>query len=80
MLTAPVAAGAVKSPAELIVPALADQVTAELKFPVPFTVAAHCEVALGFMAAGLQAAETDVIAEEEDACTVTAVVPDITGS
>jgi hypothetical protein len=32
------------------------------------------------MAAGLQAAETDVIAEEEDACTVTAVVPDITGS
>ena len=79
MLTAPVAAGAVKSPAELIVPALADQVTAELKFPVPFTVAAHCEVALVFMVAGLHAAETDVIAEE-DACTVTAVVPDITGS
>jgi hypothetical protein len=31
------------------------------------------------MAVGLQAAETDVIGDEDD-CTVTDVVPDITGS
>ncbi|HEX6495448.1 MAG TPA: hypothetical protein VF018_08195 [Acidobacteriaceae bacterium] len=79
MFTAPAAAGAVKSPAELTVPALADQVTAELKFPVPFTIAAHCEVAPLFIVAGLHAAETDAIVEE-DACTFTAVLPDITGS
>jgi hypothetical protein len=39
----------------------------------------HCAVALAFTVAGLQAAETDVIGEG-DACTVTDVVPDITGS
>lgn len=81
MVTAPAAAGAVKSPAELMVPALADQVTAELKFPVPFTVALHCAVALLLMVAGLQAAETDVIDDDgDDDCTVRDVVPDITGS
>jgi hypothetical protein len=79
MATAPAATGAVKSPLELMVPALADQVTAELKLPVPFTVALHCAVALAFTVAGLQATETDVIAEG-DACTVRDVVPEITGS
>lgn len=34
-VTDPAEAGAVKSPAESMVPAAADQVTAELKFPVP---------------------------------------------
>jgi hypothetical protein len=37
--------GAVKSPLELIEPALADHVMAELYAPVPWTVAAHCDVA-----------------------------------
>ena len=36
--------GAVKLPEELIVPALALHVTAELKLPVPATVALHWEV------------------------------------
>jgi hypothetical protein len=34
-------AGAVNNPDELIEPALADQVTTELKFPVPLTDALH---------------------------------------
>ena len=76
MATAPAAAGAVKSPLELMVPALADQVTAELKFPVPLTVAVHCDVALMFTVVGLQATETDVIEDEGEACTMTAAVPD----
>ncbi len=80
MVTAPAAVGAVKSPAELMPPALADQVTAELKVPVPFTVALHCAVAPVLMLVGLQATETDVIGDDGDDCTLTAVVPDITGS
>ena len=36
--------GAVRRPAAVIVPAVVDQVTAELKFPIPVTVAAHAEV------------------------------------
>ena len=35
--------GAVRTPAEVIVPALVDQVTAVLNFPTPVTVAAHAE-------------------------------------
>jgi hypothetical protein len=80
MVTAPVAVGAVKSPAEVMAPALADHVIAELKFPVPFTVALHCAVALVLILVGLQATETDVIGDDGDDCTVTAVVPEITGS
>ena len=64
-----------KSSAALTVPALADHVTAELKFPEPFTVALHCEVALVFTVAGVQATETEVMVEAV-ACTATAVVPD----
>jgi hypothetical protein len=59
----------------LTAPALADQVTAELKFPEPFTVALHCEVALMFTLAGLQTTETEVMVVE-GVCTETAAVPD----
>jgi hypothetical protein len=75
IVAAPAAAGAVKRPVELMLPRLADHVTAELKFPEPFTVALHCEVALMLTVAGVQATDTDVMVEE-DACTVTAAVPD----
>ena len=43
-VTDPAAAGAVKSPAVLIVPVETDHVTAELKLPVPWTFAVHCDV------------------------------------
>ena len=45
-------AGPVKAPLGLIVPLLADQVTAELKPPVPETVAWHCEVPLTLILSG----------------------------
>lgn len=61
----------------MTVPALPDHVTAELKFPEPFTVALHCEVALTLTVPGLQATETEVMAEPGvDVCTETAAVPD----
>ncbi len=41
-------------------PALAVQVTAELKPPVPATVAAQVEVPLGAMLAGVQVTATEV--------------------
>lgn len=50
--------GAVKTPPELMVPALADQVTAEA--PEPPTMALHCDVAPGATDAGVQETETDV--------------------
>ena len=40
-VTEPAVAGAVKSPVALIVPAVEDHVTVELKLPVPWTVALH---------------------------------------
>ena len=64
MVTEAATAGAVKRPLELMVPALADHVTAELKLPVPCTVAVHCEVAPGLTVDGLHAALTEVIVEE----------------
>jgi hypothetical protein len=51
----------VNTPAEVIVPSVAVQVTAELYDPVPCTVAAQAEVCVVSMEAGEQAAETDVI-------------------
>lgn len=61
-----------------MLPRLAAQVTTELKFPEPFTVALHCEVALVFTVAGLQATETEVTAEPGvDVCTAIAAVPDL---
>lgn len=72
----PAAAGAVKSPLVLIVPAFADHVTAELKLPVPCTVALHCEVAFTPIVDGLHITATEVIVEALD-CTVTVAVPDL---
>lgn len=59
----PAAAGAVSRPDEEIVPPVADQVTAELKLPVPCTVAVHCAVPPVVTVAGWQPAETDVMVE-----------------
>jgi hypothetical protein len=53
------AAGAVSSPLAFIVPALAAHVTAELKLPVPCTVALHCELAPVATMAGAQATATE---------------------
>lgn len=47
-----------KTPPELMVPALADHVTAEV--PEPPKVALHCEVSPGAIDAGVQETETDV--------------------
>src|SRR5438270_12908446 len=63
-VAAPVVAGAVNSPVALMAPSLADHVTAELYFPVPFTVALHCEVALMPTVDGLQTTWTEVMVEE----------------
>jgi hypothetical protein len=56
-------AGAVYTPADVMVPALAVQVTAELKVPVPATVAAQLDVALTLMLAGVQVTATEVTLE-----------------
>jgi hypothetical protein len=56
------AAGAVNKPPEVIVPPPAtDHVTAELKLPVPCTLAVHCEVAPAATVDGLHVAETEEI-------------------
>jgi hypothetical protein len=68
----------VKRPSELIVPAVTDQLTAELKLPVPLTVAAHCEFAFRLTVDGLHATWTDVM-PEDDCCTVMDVLPDLLG-
>lgn len=69
----PVPAG-VNTPPAVIVPLVADQVTALLKFPVPETVAVHAVVWFGRIELGLQDALTDVIVEE--VFTATLVEPD----
>ena len=61
----PAEAGAVKTPAALTVPLLADQATTELYVPVPFTVAVHCAVPLTATVTGVQAGETEVIVGDE---------------
>ena len=50
----------VNTPAEVIDPPVADQVTAELYAPVPVTVAVHCEVCAVVMLVGLAVTETAV--------------------
>jgi hypothetical protein len=60
----PTAGGAVRSPLELTVPLLADQVTVDLKLPVPRTVALHCDVPLTVTVAGEQATETDEMVDD----------------
>jgi hypothetical protein len=53
-------AGAVYTPADVIVPEVAVHVTAGLNAPVPATVAAHAEVPLTLMPAGVQVTATEV--------------------
>jgi hypothetical protein len=60
MVTFPAIAGAVRTPAAVMEPALVDQVTAELYDPVPCTVAVHCVVAPALTVEGLQLTETEV--------------------
>jgi hypothetical protein len=67
----------VKRPVELIVPAVTDHLTAELKLPAPLTVAAHCEVAFRLTLDGLHATCTEVTPDD---CTLTIVLPDLLGS
>ncbi|HEX4311460.1 MAG TPA: hypothetical protein VHZ25_15610 [Acidobacteriaceae bacterium] len=75
-VTLAAAAGAVNSPAELIDPPEADQVTALLKLPVPCTVALHCEVAPAVTVEGEQVTDTEEIIGSAAACTVIVAVPD----
>ncbi|HEV2487589.1 MAG TPA: hypothetical protein VGT08_18860 [Terracidiphilus sp.] len=65
IVAVPVATG-VKTPALLTVPifvGLTDHVTAELKLPVPVTLAVHAEVCVVRIAVGTHATETDVIVD-----------------
>jgi hypothetical protein len=75
-VTLPAAGGAVKSPLAVMVPPLADHVTAELKLPVPWTVAAHCDVEPALTAAGVQVTLTEVMVGAA-ICTVTDAIPDL---
>lgn len=75
----PAVAGPLKSPLALMAPTLADQLTAELKPPVPVTVAVHCEVVPATMVDGLHAACTEVMMDA-GAFTVTKTEPDLVGS
>jgi hypothetical protein len=53
--------GAVNNPLALMVPPpVTDQETAELKTPVPWTVAVHCDVALVATVAGVHSGATEV--------------------
>lgn len=65
MTALPATAGAVNDPDALIVPLVADQVTAELKLPVPWTVAEYWLVWPVSMAVGVQDTPTEVIVEVE---------------
>jgi hypothetical protein len=60
----PAEAGAVKTPAALTVPLLADQATMELYVPVPFTVAVHCASPFTATVAGVHVEETDAIDDD----------------
>ena len=72
-------AGAVKAPLELIVPLLADQVTTELKLPVPETTAWHCEDPLVLILDGSHVTFTAVMLEGEG-CTMMDVLLDLLAS
>lgn len=73
-LTEPGADGAVNNPLEVIVPALVDHTTPELKLLVPVTVALHCEGALVTTVNAVHDACTEVI----DAGVVYTSVPALT--
>jgi hypothetical protein len=77
MVAVPVAVG-VKTPDELMVPPVADQVTAELNAPVPCTVAVQVDVCVVRMDAGEQSTETEVMAGV--VVTVTGADPDLVES
>jgi hypothetical protein len=62
--TLPATLGAVNSPLVEMEPAFTDQVSAELKLPVPWTVALHCEVASGAMLRGEQTGTMEEIVGE----------------
>ncbi len=80
-VTLPAEAGAVKSPLELMLPPLALQVTAELKLPVPCTVAVHCDVPFVLTAVGLQLTATEVmVGATVWTWTLTGAVPDFVAS
>lgn len=79
--TDPVEPGAVNNPLLLIVPPFAVHVTAELKSPVPCTVALHCEVALGATVEGLHVTDTDeIVGGLVPVATITVAVPDLLAS
>jgi len=74
----PVESGAVNNPLPVIVPPLAVHVTAELKLPVPCTVALHCEVALGATVEGLHVTDTEeIVGGLIPVATITVAVPDL---
>ena len=60
----------VKTPVGVIVPLVADQVTAVLKLPVPMTFDVHVDVCVVEIELGRQLTVTDVIAEVTLAVTV----------
>jgi hypothetical protein len=77
-VTDPVELGAVNNPLPLTVPPLAVHVTAEMKLPVPCTVALHCDVALGAIVEGLHATDTEeIVGGVVPIATVTVAVPDL---
>ena len=77
-VTEPADPGAVNEPPESIVPPLAVHVTVELKLPVPFTVAVHCEVAFVAIVEGLHATDTEeIVGEPVPIATVTVAFPDL---
>jgi hypothetical protein len=78
-ITASAVDGAVNRPVELIVPALADQLTDGLKGPVPCTVALHCDVWPVITAEGEHATATELTDDPGAICTETAVFPDTAG-
>ncbi len=77
-MTAVPAPAGVNTPADVIVPSVACQLTAELNAPVPWTVAVQVEVPVVKIDVGLQFTETEVIVA--CAATVTVAVPDFVES
>ena len=65
-VTDPADPGAVKRPLVLTVPPFVDHFTAELKLPVPCTVAVHCDVALGATVEGLQVSAIEEMVEDPE--------------
>ena len=73
----PAVVPAVNSPALVIVPPVAVQVTAELKLPVPATTAEHCDVAPVATEVGLAVTVTEVIVGGVTTTALTVIVTDL---